>query len=187
MSERPVTRKNPRKRKIVNVPKEEIKKRKQKDIRKDIRKDTRKNASKIKEKCLSFYNNTIMTFDNISEERQYSRYTQLYTRLRESEKCRIQFLQNKCLVQSSDKKETYIVELYNGQYTCNCGNRYKEYNRKSCKHIIAVCNYHVKNCITDYMTKPTRDIIQLDKIMDSLHIDSKKDNMQNITKSLEEL
>lgn len=177
MSERPVTRKNPRKRKMVNIPKEEPKKRKQKD--------TRKNASKIKEKCVSFYE-TIMTFEDIPEERLYSRYTQLYTRMRESNKCKIQFLQNKCLVQSSDKKETYIVELYNGQYTCNCGNKHKEYDRKSCKHIIAVCNHHVKNCITDYMTKPTRDIIQLEKIMDSLEIDT-KGSIQSITESLQKI
>ena len=69
------------------------------------------------------------------------------------------------LVTSTDGKETYTVQpKANGdtiKYVCNCGNKYDDIDRNSCKHCGSVVLYNLDNFLTEYLTKKTTPNIGL--------------------------
>ena len=62
------------------------------------------------------------------------------------------------LVTSSDGKCTYTVKsIAIGEkikYACNCGEKYQDINRTSCKHCFSVIFHNISKYLTDYLTKP---------------------------------
>ena len=70
------------------------------------------------------------------------------------------------LVTSSDGKETYTVKQKaiadKRKHVCNCGTKYEEPDRTSCKHCGAMIFYNFDQFMTDYLTKkPTANSMNL--------------------------
>lgn len=87
------------------------------------------------------------------------------------------------LVSSSDGSSTYSVNpihISNSiRYVCNCGKKYQDENRTSCKHVGAVIFYIFGEFIKDFLAKPYRPNVglQLHHVNKSLgKIDIEKKN-----------
>ena len=82
------------------------------------------------------------------------------------------------LVSSSSRKETYTVKESTDtlKNVCNCGEKYKEPFRNSCKHCGAIVFYNLHNYLTDYLNKETpSQIIQVEKLLDKCDLNEKID------------
>lgn len=69
------------------------------------------------------------------------------------------------LVTSSDGSFTYNVNpksIANSiRYVCNCGKKYQDENRTSCKHCGSVIFHNIDAYFTDYLTKPYQSNVHL--------------------------
>ena len=89
------------------------------------------------------------------------------------------------LVTSSDGKETYTVKQKAFadimKYVCNCGTKYEDPDRTSCKHCGAIMFHNFDQFMTDYLTKkPTENSMNLQmhhmqKNFNKFDIDDPKD------------
>jgi len=87
------------------------------------------------------------------------------------------------LVSSSDGSMTYNVNpkaiADDLKYVCNCGEKYQDRNRTSCKHCGSVIFHNIDNYFTDYLTKPYQPNVHLqlhhvNKMFNKFDIDKQK-------------
>jgi len=105
---------------------------------------------------------------DLSPEREKTRVTGLIKNLKNSIdiKNKVYANNNGYLVTSSSGNETYTVKQKaiadKVKFVCNCGDKYQDNDRTSCKHCGAMLFYNFDHFMTEYLTKkPTTSSMNL--------------------------
>ncbi len=133
------------------------------------------NDEEIRERYIDKLTNIFREYINekledidLSPEREKTRVTGLIKNFKNSIEMenKVYVNNNGYLVTSSKGNETYTVKQKaiadKVKYVCNCGDKYEDYDRTSCKHCGAMMFHNFNHFITDYLTKkPTINSMNL--------------------------